>query len=160
MLLIYSAGFCQSAKDYLSQGDSKYNSGDYKGAIEDYNKAIRLEPYNAEAYFRRGNANGILENYKEAINDFTRVIIINFKKNLDIPYYNRGIAKIKLQDYEGAAADFSKAIENNPKYTAAYFNRGISKFLLNDKDGACFDWGKAKELGSDKAYELYQKYCK
>jgi len=33
-----------SAEEYFYSGVEKANSGDYKGAIEDYNKAIKVNP--------------------------------------------------------------------------------------------------------------------
>ncbi len=43
-----------SAEEYFYSGNEKANSGDLQGAIEDYNKAIELNPKHAEAYYNRG----------------------------------------------------------------------------------------------------------
>ena len=41
----------------ITGGDlSKNSSGDYAGAIEDYTKAIELDPKDAVAYYNRGYA--------------------------------------------------------------------------------------------------------
>ena len=47
----------------FDRGDEKYGQGDYEGAIEDFSKAIELDPENALAYAARGTA-------KQALNDF------------------------------------------------------------------------------------------
>ena len=43
-----------TAKDYVDSGLDKFLKDDFDGAIADYNKAIELQPNDAEAYFRRG----------------------------------------------------------------------------------------------------------
>lgn len=42
-----------SADNFYFRGYTKYNLSDYDGAMEDYNKAIALEPGNFEAHFSR-----------------------------------------------------------------------------------------------------------
>ena len=41
-------------EDYFNIGFSKYELGDYSGAILDYSKAIELDPEFKEAYSNRG----------------------------------------------------------------------------------------------------------
>ena len=45
-----------SAEEYFNSGIRKANSGDYEGAIKDYNKAIEIKPNDADAYYNRGVA--------------------------------------------------------------------------------------------------------
>ena len=53
------AAHAQSADDYVDAGIEKGKSGDFKGAIADYNKAIEINPQFAIAYYNRGLAKGI-----------------------------------------------------------------------------------------------------
>jgi len=46
----------KTAEEHFYSGVEKANSGDYQGAIEDYDKAIELNPKDAEAYYNRGLA--------------------------------------------------------------------------------------------------------
>ena len=41
---------------YYNQGNAYYKVGDYEGAIDNYNQAIKLNPKDAQAYLNRGNA--------------------------------------------------------------------------------------------------------
>ena len=43
-----------SAETHFTLGNEKNKAGDYKGAIADYNAAIRLKPDFARAYYNRG----------------------------------------------------------------------------------------------------------
>ena len=45
-----------SAEAYFTWGNEKSKSGNYKGAIADYNAAIQLKPDFARAYYNRGEA--------------------------------------------------------------------------------------------------------
>jgi len=46
----------QTAEDYVNKGVAKYEKGDYRGAIQDFNKAIELKPNDALLYGLRGSA--------------------------------------------------------------------------------------------------------
>ena len=46
----------KTAEDYFNSGNAKANLKDYKGAIEDFNKVIELNPKDAFAYNNRGLA--------------------------------------------------------------------------------------------------------
>ena len=59
-----------SIQDYLNSGKSKGNLGDNHGAIEDFNKAIQLDPNDAKLYFYRGSGKGLLDDNHGTIQDF------------------------------------------------------------------------------------------
>ncbi len=65
-----------SAKEYFYSGNKKVELGDYRSAIEDYNKAIKIIPKFAEAYYGRGLAKGKLGDYRGAIEDYNKAIKI------------------------------------------------------------------------------------
>ena len=44
ILLIPVLACSQTSEDFFEKGIAKSNLGDYKGAIQDYNKAIELDP--------------------------------------------------------------------------------------------------------------------
>jgi tetratricopeptide (TPR) repeat protein len=70
-------------------------------------------------------------------------------------YYSDGLDKAYKEDYIGAIADFTKAIELNPKYSAAFEYRGMSKYMLNDSKDAIIDYNRAIEL-NPKYAEAYR----
>ncbi len=193
LVFVTSLSYCQTAEECYKRGMSKDSLKDRRGAIEDFTKAIELNPNYSEAYFNRGlskaslagrfkfstNGNGTyydialektnLEDRRGAIEDFTKAIELN--PNYSEAYFNRGLSKAslanrkrlnsngtedtsydsafekaKLEGYRGAIEDYTKAIELNPNYSKAYRERGWSKNELKDKKGARLDWAKAKEL--------------
>ena len=46
--------------DHINKGDTYLESGQFEKAIAEYNKAIKLDPKDALAYFNRGNSNAKL----------------------------------------------------------------------------------------------------
>ena len=112
----------------------------------------------ADDYYNKGISKFNLKDYKGAISEFSKTIILN--PNYADAYINRGISKKKTLDYTGAIADYNKAIQLEPYDTIAYFNRGNAKYYLKDLIGACKDWRKAGELGYSEAYNAIQTYCK
>ncbi|MFL0726619.1 MAG: tetratricopeptide repeat protein, partial [Prochlorococcus sp.] len=59
----------QSALAYSNRCVSKSNTGSYKEAITDCDKAIEIDPKNALAYANRGNAKAQLGDKKDACTD-------------------------------------------------------------------------------------------
>ena len=98
---------------YVSSGLEKLSSGDYNGALADFDALIRLDPYKDQnAYVARGMAKYMLGDFQGALADFDRAIELG--SNRVEAYYNRGAAKYMLGDFEGAEADISKAREQDP----------------------------------------------
>ncbi len=48
ILLIPVLALAQTAEEYHNKGVAKKNLGDYKGALQDFNKAIELDPKDAD----------------------------------------------------------------------------------------------------------------
>ena len=97
-----------SAETYYTWGNTKYYLGDYKGAISDYDRAIRLNPDYADAYYNRGNAKGKLGQYFAAISDYDRAIRLN--PDYALAYYSRGNAKAVLNRILEAKRDARTAL--------------------------------------------------
>jgi serine/threonine protein kinase len=67
----------KNADTYYQEGLEKYNNRDFRGAIEDYTQAIKINPNHASAYYYRGIAHGKLGDKQAAIADNTQAININ-----------------------------------------------------------------------------------
>ena len=81
----------------------------YQEAIENFNKAIELDPNSVAFYFARGDVYEILKKYEEAINDYDEAIELD--PDNSYCYCNRGIAYEKMGEYQEAINDYNKAIE-------------------------------------------------
>ena len=94
------------ARFYISRGCFK-GTESHEDAIEDYTKAIAIEPNSVFAYRLRGDSKSKLGDYQGAIDDYTKAIDI--EPNKAYLYNYRASAKRKLGDNEGADEDDRKA---------------------------------------------------
>ena len=65
-----------NAENFVMLAAAKTEQGDYKGAIEDLNQALRLNPNDANAYFLRGFTRSLLRDKQGAIDDYTQPLRI------------------------------------------------------------------------------------
>ena len=136
---------------YNFRGNAYSDRSNYGQAIEDYGRAIEINPGYANAYINRSAAYNGLGNYRQAIEDCDRVIEI--KPGSAEAYINRGAAYNGLGNYRQAIDDFGRAIEIRPGFVDAYSNRGLIYIKQGDNISGCRDARKACELGECKIIE-------
>ena len=93
---------------------SKHALEDYKGAISDYNEALKLDFSTYYAYNNRGFSKYHLGLYEEALIDCN--FSIKLDSNNSYAYFYRGLIKLKLKNKESGCQDLYKAKKlNYPK---------------------------------------------
>lgn len=97
-----------TAADYYERALNKSHEGDDKGAIADFNKAIKLDANNALAYSGRGMARPQKE-IGGAIDDFNKAIELDPKSSE--AYFGRGTAYLEAGDAEKAKDDLTLAVK-------------------------------------------------
>ncbi len=140
---------------YVKRGRRKYDDGDAAGAITDLDKAIKLNPNDAEAYKYRAKAKAKLGNLVGAIADYNQAI--KLKSDDDYAYSHRGMAKSELGDHDGAIDDHDKAIRLSPKSAYFYNNRGEAKRSVGDYAGAVEDYNQAIKLNPKYSTAYYHR---
>ena len=139
----------QRANKKFYRGITCQDQGNNEGAIEYYNRAIKLKPDFTEAYNNRGVAYGSKGDFDHEIQDYTKAIELN--PNDAEAYYNRGVAYGNRDDFDQAIQEYNKAIDLKPDYAGAYNNRGIAYDNKGDFDQAIQDYTKAIELSPNDA---------
>jgi tetratricopeptide (TPR) repeat protein len=126
-------------------------------AIQNFSKAIQLNPKYGDAYFQRAYVYEQLQEFQRSLADYSQAIAINPKDIL--AHNNRGILKANnLNDIKGALADYSQAISINPQDSEAYNNRAIlKKNNLNDIPGALADYNQAISISPKSAHLYYNR---
>ena len=105
-----------TAKQYFDMGVSNLVPNQYEKAIDDFTKAIELNPRYFDAYWQRASAYSNLGQYESALADYTKSIELN--PDFAYPYYERGLVYYKLEQYEEALKDYDKTLEldlNHPQ---------------------------------------------
>ena len=98
--------------------------------IQDENFFISHSTNDAEHYAKRANLHYEIKQYKEAVIDYNKAILLAPK--YASAYNNRGLCEYNLQDNESAIKDYNKALELDSNYALAYNNRGLSRYELNN----------------------------
>ena len=133
-------------------GLKKADSGDLKGAIEDFTKSIAANPNQVISHHDRALARKLSKDYKGAIEDYTKVIELNNEikgednKWTESIYLERGYCKFLVEDDEGAITDYTKVIEYNPESYIGFGRRGIVNNFIGDHKKAVFDFRKALDF--------------
>lgn len=149
-------------------------------AFADYNKAISLDPNNAERYYDRGVFySDYREDYQSAMIDFSKAIELN-PTNCTY-WYSRGLLyKDYIKKFESALKDFNKAIEIDSTYVKAYneigliylnnsqnskarqyFEKGISFEKMDPQSSVNSYTNRARLFESqDSLYNAFLDYCK
>ena len=81
----------------------------YDEAVADLNKAVKLFPDFAHAYYHRANLQALAGNLPEAYEDYTRAIDLD--PAFAEAYYNRGVVQLFMKDTRKGCLDLSKAGE-------------------------------------------------
>lgn len=100
-------------EDAVLNGVAHLNTQKPEKALEDFNRAVSLDPNKADGFIGRGNTLNTLGRYEEAINDYNTALA--FDDGIANVYVNRGIAYSHLEEYERAIADFEKGLALDPK---------------------------------------------
>ena len=157
---------------FLDSGKKFYEQDNYDSAIEEFIKAIKLEPnheeakiYLASSYFNRGIRHFRSGEQEKAIADLTESI--RFNPNDATAYGARGSLMEMKKDYDGVIKDFTEVIRLEPTALAycsranGYYYKG-RKYLESDEK-KCFEyfelsikeWEEAVKL--DPSNELFKK---
>jgi len=122
-------GYGQTAEEFVQRGRLKSYDGLREAAIEEFSKAIAVDPQYAPAYFYRGIEEKLIHDYTASITDLTKAITL--QPNDEQAYLFRGITLIALEKYEEAEKDFSRSLQINPTADAYRFRANVRNSLSN-----------------------------
>lgn len=98
-------------KFYLDNGIYDIQCGKFSDAIEKINQSLELKNDWEIPYFYRAVASQALENFDDALLDYTKAL--QFNEKMTDAYYNR--AKIMLSRKDIEVTDFSRAVSDLEK---------------------------------------------
>lgn len=118
-------------------------TGSFSKALEAIDKAISLEPKNAELYTTRARIQTKLLRYHEAQADWTKVITLTPENAT--AYAERALVEYKSGEIAKANTDLSSSLNIAPNGTA-YCNRGLMRLDQKQDQAAAADFLKALKL--------------
>ena len=96
-------------RPYYNRGSAYRNKGQLEKAIQDFDKAIELNPSFAELYSNRGSTHSSRGKYHLAIRDYSQALQLN--PTFAEACYNRGLVYWHQGEYDLALRDFEKAVQ-------------------------------------------------
>ena len=123
------------SKKYLDEGIYCIQDGKFKEAIENINKSIEIKNDWEIPYFYRGVAHEALQEYDEAILDYTKSISYNPK--MTDAYYNRAHILLSRKDIENpdinrAISDLEKALELDNEFIDALYAMAAAQMKIKE----------------------------
>lgn len=129
---------------YFFRGIAKYNLGDLRGAKNDFDKSIQINPVFTSGYHYLGITESRFGNYDVALSNLQKAI--DLRPGSEGLYFSRGVTYFLSQQFELAVNDFDRYIRKQPKDPSAFLNRGASHLFLGDTLKAFNDYNKAIRL--------------
>lgn len=115
-------------------------AGKYQEAIDEFEKAIKIDPEVPQFWVEKAQAFRLLKQYKEALAVLNTCIQ---KFPLDgYAYYVKGLILSELEDFPSAETAFKKALERNPAQTVVYIDLCAVYLGLKNYESA-FDAAKS-----------------
>lgn len=112
--------------NYCTEAIVTGNYGYYRKAIDAYEKAIILDPQNAETYKLCADAYSLLKKHQQAIN-VSNKLIKRYPKLAD-GYFSRGLAHYWKGNFSQAIKDFDIVIKLDPDQWTAFHYKGMAYF--------------------------------
>lgn len=142
---------------YAERGSLRMREGNLKGALNDYNQAIKLDATEPDYWLNRGLIKEQLKDVTGALSDYSQVI--RLKPDYEKAWLNHGNALVKQNKLTEAIEDYTAAITYYPEYGLAFYNRSIAYFRLGKKELACTDLKQAQGLGVKVDAAMKSKVC-
>jgi tetratricopeptide (TPR) repeat protein len=134
---------------YAQRGFARQRMGDHAGALDDYAKAIEMEPEinQAQYHFHRGMCFAAIGQPGRAAAEYTRSI--DLFPDHPGPYHLRGkLYASELEHPEDAIADFDRMLTMT-QHPEAYQLRGYAKLLLGRGHDAIPDLMQSAQMAPD-----------
>lgn len=129
---------------YSERGRAHSRNGELDLAIQDFTKALSIDPDDRSSYLGRGQAHLKKANFELSIQDLTK--FISFNPSYAYGYLDRGRAYYELGRFELAIQDFTKFISDHPRAGPVYQLRAKAYRGLGKSNLAEADEKKAEEL--------------
>ena len=111
LLSFYSCDHPEKARQEIYSGtEQMMRYGDYQAAEKHFDKAIKYDKNNPEAYYGRGCCKANMQQYQDAIVDFQKAV--ELKPDYADAYFNLGQMYFYINDYDMMCYYYKLAKEN------------------------------------------------
>jgi tetratricopeptide (TPR) repeat protein len=127
-----------------AEGLALLAQGRHAQARERFDRALDLDPGNADVLSNRGLTLHRLGRQRVALDDYRRAI--ELAPDAPEPHHNRGALHLEQRRFDDALADLNRALRLDPDYTHAYHARGLLHLARGERSAARADFEAAAAL--------------
>jgi tetratricopeptide (TPR) repeat protein len=136
-----SAANVSEAQIATTNAQALARSGKTEEAIAEFDRAIALDPHNAQALYHRGLLYQAEKQHQPAIDDFTAANGLTPQQAE--PLLGRAVSYLALDKIREAAADLDEAVQADSQNGQIWTTRGIAYERLGDKTKAAASYRSA-----------------
>jgi Tfp pilus assembly protein PilF len=119
-------------------------SGKTEEALAEFNRAVELDPHNAQAFYGRGLLYQANKQHQPAIEDFTAANGLTPQRAE--PMLGRAVSYLALDKVNEAVADLDEAVQADPQNGQIWTTRGLAYERLGERTKAADSYGRAISL--------------
>lgn len=141
---------------HTGRGILFFEKGEIERAMTEFDAAIKINPDDTVAYFRRGIAHASKGNLHLALDDVSKAIELESRvaptsENRLVPakgviIENRGWMHLRLGSLDKAISDYDAALKLESRRAGSLYGRGLAKLGRGDKVGGDADIARAKAI--------------
>jgi len=146
------------AKKYIFAGYNYYKKSEFGKALGQFNRAVKIDPENFEAYFWRGRTLMRVSRYADAAADFEMAVKLN--PDYADAYDNLGWLYARAGDYHESITCLTRAIKLKPDNGWAYYYRGRIHYKRGEVHLALRDAKEACRLGLQDGCKMCERLKK
>ena len=132
------------AQEVAVHGRTLARSGKTEEALAEFEKALELDPYNAQALYGRGLIYQSEKQHEKAIEDFAAAHGLTPQRAE--PLVARAVSYLAIDKVKDAVTDLDEAVQADPNSASAWSHRGLAYERLGDKDKARTSYSRALTL--------------
>lgn len=131
------------------------NLKDYTKALEDIDKAIKLEPSNVNYYINRSYLRYQINDIRGTMADLDYAIALD--PNNVTAHYNRALLRSEVGDYNRAVEDYDFVLDRDPDNYPAFYNRTMMLINIGHYQQGISGLNAMLEKDKDDFVALYQR---
>lgn len=130
-----------TASEYYWRGYKNKRERHFDKALDDYTKAIELDPLFIDAYWSRSSIYAHQKNdHRSAISDLSKILEIN--PHLYSALHNRGLYHQRVREYDSAIDDFTSVLDPRTDYARTSGSQEKRRALAFHYRGKIYHWHK------------------
>lgn len=122
-------------EQHIAEGVKLHDNGEYKKAIDEYKKALKVDPKSPMVHYEMASSYFAMKDYKNAI-EHSDVVIDQKGDFVDMAYVIKGSALDLLEKPEEAIKAYKKGIKENKDSYMLHYNLALTYYNHGDKKNA------------------------